>query len=148
MKTAPQDIVSALNRAVAIERAAALQYKHNAATVRGLLRPVYRPFFAAQGDEAMSHADRFGLKIVAMGGELKTDVAEWRAEPGLQAMLRSALALEKRALATYQAALELAGDTALRNMLEDQIDAEQSDVEELTIMLEDYAHYAAAEAAE
>ena len=44
---------------------------------------------------------------------------------------------ERKALAAYQAALEIGGDdTALRNMLEDQIEAEQHHVEELELILD------------
>ena len=49
---------------------------------------------------------------------------------------RSRWELERQAIQAYLAALALADDVALRNMLEDQIEQEQRDIEELELYLD------------
>lgn len=131
-------VIEALNKAVALEHAASLQYNQHALLVRGLWRKVFADFFGAESHSALDHARKFGQKIVALGGVPTIEVgATVRQSLDVQEMLRQDLELERQAMQAYFAAHALAGDdVALRTMLEDHIDQEQRDIEELEMFLE------------
>jgi len=130
-------VIQALNKAIAFEHAATLQYKQHSLLVRGFLRRAYSGFFAEASEESQKHAAKFGRKIVALGGVPTIEVAPVKQAIKLEEMLQQDLDLERQALAAYVEALGLAQDNvALRNMLEDQIEAETSDIEELELILD------------
>jgi bacterioferritin len=131
-------VIEALNKAVALENAAMLQYKQHALLVRGLWRRVFTEFFSSESHSALDHARKFGQKIVALGGVPTVEVgATVRQSLDVEEMLRQDLDLERQAMQAYLAALGLAqDDVALRNMLEDQIEQEQRDIEELELYLD------------
>ena len=130
--------INALNKAVALEHAACMQYKQHALLVRGLWRKVYADFFRDESRSAQEHAYKFGQKIVAMGGIPTIEVgAPVRQSLDLIEMLRQDLEIERQAKQAYEDALAICqDDTALRVMLEDQIRMEQDDIEELEMYLE------------
>jgi len=132
-------VIDALNKAVALEHAACIQYKQHALLVRGLWRKVYAEFFREESRSAQEHAYKFGQKIVALGGVPTIEVgAAVRQSLELEEMLRYDLELERQAKQAYLDALALCeDDVALRNMLEDQIEDEQRDIEELELILEE-----------
>ena len=130
-------VIDALNKAVALENAAMLQYKQHALLVRGLWRKVFADFFSSESHGALDHARKFGQKIVALGGVPTVEVGTTvRQSLNVEEMLRQDLELERQAIQAYLAALALADDVALRNMLEDQIEQEQRDIEELELYLD------------
>ena len=130
-------VIDALNKAVALENAATLQYKQHALLVRGLWRRVFAEFFSSESRSALEHAHKFGQKIVALGGVPTIEIgATVRQSLDVEEMLRQDLELERQAMQAYLAAHALAEDNvALRNMLEDQIEGEQRDIEELELYL-------------
>lgn len=130
-------MIDALNKAVALEHAASLQYKQHALLVRGVWRKVFADFFAGESRNAFEHAYKFGQKIAALGGVPTIEVgATVQQSLDVEEMLRQDLALERQAIQAYQEAWELADDdVALRTMLEDQIEMEQRDIEELEMSL-------------
>lgn len=130
-------MISALNKAVALEHAAVLQYKQHALLVRGVWRKVFADFFAAESRNAFEHAYKFGQKSAALGGVPTIELgATIQQALDVEEMLHQDLILERKALQAYQEAWELADDdVALRAMLEDQIDLEQRDIEELEMSL-------------
>jgi bacterioferritin (cytochrome b1) len=131
-------VIEALNKAVALEHAACMQYKQHALLVRGLWRKVYAEFFREESRTAQEHAYKFGQKIVALGGVPTIEVGTAvRQSLALEEMLQYDLQLERQAKQAYLDALALCeDDVALRNMLEDQIEDEQRDIEELEMILE------------
>jgi bacterioferritin len=131
-------MIDALNKAVALEHTASLQYKQHALLVRGLWRRVFADFFNRESHSALDHAHKFGRKIVALGGVPTVEVgATIRQSLTVEEMLRQDLDLERQAMQAYLAAHALAeDDVALRNMLEDQIELEQHDIEELELYLD------------
>ena len=131
-------VIEALNKAVALENAAMLQYKQHALLVRGLWRRVFTEFFSSESHSALDHARKFGQKIAALGGVPTVEVgATVRQSLAVEEMLRQDLDLERQAMRAYLAALGLAqDDVALRTMLEDQIEQEQRDIEELELYLD------------
>ncbi len=129
-------IIETLNEAVRIEHALLMQSDHQATVVRGLWRLQMAPFFSQLAEEARGHARKFGQKIVALGGTPTVEVGPVRQSETVEEMLYDALRLEREALASYERALELADDdTAMRNMLEDHIEAERRHVEELELLI-------------
>ncbi len=133
-----RQVIDALNKAVALEHAACIQYKQHALLVRGLWRKVYSDFFMSESRGAQEHAARFGRKIVALGGIPTVEVGTTiRQTLDLEEMLRQDLDLERAAMRAYSEAHELAADdVALGNMLEDHIEGEQRDIEELELYLD------------
>jgi bacterioferritin (cytochrome b1) len=132
-------VIDALNKAVALEHAACIQYKQHALLVRGLWRKVYAEFFREESRSAQEHAYKFGQKIVALGGVPTIEVGTVvRQSLELEEMLQYDLELERQAKQAYLDALALCeDDVALRNMLENQIEDEQRDIEELELILEE-----------
>ena len=61
-------LVEALNRALACEYAATVQYLQQSFLVTGKERQTFTPFFAAASNEAHVHASNLGNKIVSLGG--------------------------------------------------------------------------------
>ena len=131
-------IIEVLNKAVALEHAASLQYKQHALLVRGLWRKVFADFFSGESRSALEHAHKFGRKIVALGGVPTVEVgATIRQSLDVEEMLRQDLELERQAMQVYLDAHALAEDNvALRNMLEEHIESEQRDIEELELYLD------------
>jgi bacterioferritin len=131
-------VIEAVNKAVALEHAASLQYKQHALLVRGLWRKVFADFFSGESRSALEHAHKFGQKIVALGGVPTVEVgATIRQSLNVEEMLRQDLELERQAMQAYLAAHALSEDNiALRNMLEDHIESEQRDIEELELYLD------------
>ena len=131
-------VIDALNKAVALEHAACMQYKQHALLVRGLWRKVYADFFYDESRSSQEHAYKFGQKIVALGGIPTIEVgAPVQQSLDLVEMLQQDLEIERQAKQAYEEALVLGqDDTALRVMLEDQIQSEQEDIEELEMYLE------------
>lgn len=129
-------VIEALNKAVALEHAASIQYKQHALLVRGLWRKVFADYFWAESRNAQEHAHQFGHKIVALGGVPTVEVGTVRQSLDVEEMLRQDLELEREAMQAYLAAHTLAADdVALRTMLESHIDSEQRDIEELELYL-------------
>jgi bacterioferritin len=130
-------MIDALNKAIALEHTASLQYKQHALLVRGLWRKLFADFFAAESRQAWEHAHKFGQKIVAFGGVPTVEVgAMVRQSLDLEEMVQQDLELEREAMQAYLEAWTLAeDDVALRTMLEDHIETEQRDIEELEMYL-------------
>jgi bacterioferritin len=131
-------VIEALNKAVALEHAASLQYKQHALLVRSLWRKVFADFFSDESRNALEHARKFGQKIVALGGVPTVEVGSTiRQSLDVEDMLRQDLDLERQAMQAYLDARTLAeDDIALRTMLEDHIESEQRDIEALELYLD------------
>ena len=129
-------VIETLNKAIALEHAATIQYKQHALLVRGLWRKVFADYFFAASRSSQEHAYRFGQKVVALGGVPSVEVGTVRQTLEVEEMLRQDLELERAAMQAYMEAHALAeDDVALRTLLEDQIKDEQHDIEELELYL-------------
>jgi bacterioferritin (cytochrome b1) len=130
-------VIEALNKAVALEHAASIQYKQHALLVRGLWRKVFADFFFSESRRAQEHAYKFGHKIAALGGVPTIEVGTVHQSLDVEEMLQQDLDLERQALQAYYTAHSLAqDDVALRTMLETHIEHEQRDIEELELYLD------------
>ena len=135
---ASQKVIDSLNKLVANEYAAFLQYLQQSFLVHGTDREVFKKFFEEASEEAVGHAKLWGEKIVALGGFPTVEPGSVRQSRDLAEMLEHDLALEKANLDDCHAALALAeaeNEVALRVMLEDHIVEETDDVEELEKLL-------------
>ena len=129
-------VIETLNKAIALEHAATIQYKQHALLVRGLWRKAFADYFFAASHSAQEHAYRFGQKVVALGGVPTVEVGTVRQTLEVEEMLQQDLELERAAMQAYLEAHTLAeDDVALRTLLEDQIKDEQRDIEELELYL-------------
>jgi len=130
-------VIEALNKAVALEHTAIIQYKQHALLVRGLWRKAFADFFVSESRGAQEHAYKFGHKIAALGGVPTIEVGTVCQSLDVEEMLRQDLALEREAMCAYCTAHALAqDDVALRTMLESHIEDEQRDIEELELYLD------------
>ncbi|MFN2432345.1 MAG: bacterioferritin [Gemmatimonadota bacterium] len=135
---ASQKQIDALNKLVANEYAAFLQYLQQSFLVHGTEREVFHEFFEEMSQEAVGHAKLWGEKIVGLGGIPSVEPGAVRQSRELLEMLEHDLALERANLDDCRAALRVAeeeDDLALRVMLEDHIVEETGDVEELEKLL-------------
>ncbi|HXG20538.1 MAG TPA: ferritin-like domain-containing protein [Methylomirabilota bacterium] len=129
-------VVTALNKAIALEHTAVLQYKQHALLVSGLWRKGFADFFSSHSKSSLEHAEKFAQKVVALGGVPTVEVGTVHQSTELEEMLHQDLTLEKDTMQAYLDAHALTeGDVALRTMLEAHIEAEQRDIEELEMYL-------------
>jgi len=129
-------LTARLNEAIAVEHTLAMHCFLYETTVSGLWRVSLGPLFKELGDEARDHARLFGQKVVALGATPACAVGPVQAARSAEEMVDTLLALETQAIALYASALETVedGDVAMRNMLEDHIDAEQRHIDEIALV--------------
>ena|SRR5688572_22988552 len=134
------ELINRLNRALALEYAATIQYLQQQCLVTGKERQQFAPFFAASSSEAHTHAQNLGNKIVALGGSPTAEPAKVREGKNLVEMLRYDLEMEREALNAYVSAWESArGNPPLVFWLEEIISTEQLHVDELEKLNAAYA---------
>lgn len=125
-------LIDALNRALAGEYAAVIQYNQAALVLTGPQREVFADLFREESGEALNHARDVGDWIVGYGGVPVVEPAPVRQTTDLEEMLEQAIELEQKVLSHYQEALGHVGDgaedTGLRNYLEDMCETELRDL--------------------
>ena len=125
-------LVEKLNQAIALELCALLQYNQYAQVLMGPDRRIWQKFFKETSDHGLEDARTFGARVVALGGVPTVEPAPVKQTADVREMLANALELERRLVEVYTEALELARDNpAYRNLLEEQVLHEQTDVEEI-----------------
>lgn len=131
-----QQVIAALNRNLALEYGAGIQYLQHSYLVQGPEREVFASYFSGQADDSFGHAKKLGDKIVALGGIPTVEPAPVQQATTLREMLEQDLAREREAVLAYTEAYALGeDDIALRVLLEELIYADQSDVEQLEKLL-------------
>ncbi len=128
-------LIEILNQAVSLEYTAVVQYNQHSMLLTGLDREVFEELFTKQAEEALTHAKTWGEKIVYLGGVPTVEVGEVRQSTNLSEMLEMDLELETQAVETYSLARDVCGHQPTAYLLEDQIIAEQDDVERLVKIL-------------
>ncbi len=128
-------LIEVLNRAVSLEYTAVVQYNQHSMLLTGLDREVFEELFTKQAEEALTHAKTWGEKIVYLGGVPTVEVGEVRQSTNLSEMLEMDLELETQAVETYSLARDVCGHQPTAYLLEDQIIAEQDDVERMAKLL-------------
>ena len=137
-----QDLLKALNEALAWELRAIALYSHYSAYVSGIHRIHLSTHFNNEVNESLLHASTVRSAIVKLDGVATTerDIAEIVHTSNYKEMLLEAYETEKRAVETYSQILPLVekiGDSELYDSLEVVFFDEQRSVEELRMMLKD-----------
>lgn len=137
-----QDLLKALNEALAWELRAIALYSHYSAYVSGIHRIHLSTHFNNEVNESLLHASTVRSAIVKLDGVATTerDIAEIGHTSNYKEMLLEAYETEKRAVETYSQILPLVekiGDSELYDSLEVVFFDEQRSVEELRMMLKD-----------
>ncbi|MEC7756291.1 MAG: ferritin-like domain-containing protein [Candidatus Thermoplasmatota archaeon] len=140
--TSKQDLVNALNKALAWELRAIAMYAHYSAYVSGIHRLHLANHFNNEVNESVMHASTVRSAIVKLDGIAitKRDKKEIVHTSNYKEMLSQAFDTEKKAAETYGEILPLIeeiGDTELFDALEVVYFDEQRSVEELRMMLKD-----------
>jgi len=125
-------LVEKLNQAIALELCALLQYNQYAQVLMGPDRRIWRDFFKESSDHGLKDARTFGSRVVSLGGVPTVEPAPVKQTNDIREMLTNALELERRLVEVYSEALDIGRDNpAYRNLLEEQVLHEQTDVEEI-----------------
>lgn len=127
------ELIARLNTVLSWELAGVIQYLHHSVMVSGPMRLSYAEFFHDGSKEARTHAEAVANKITALGGVPTVEPATIRQATTLDDMLGAALALERDALAAWEAALEVAGEAnqGTQFWIEEFVAHEQEHVDEL-----------------
>ncbi len=127
------ELIENLNKALSLELTGIIQYSQHSYLVTGIEREEFRGFFRDQADEAQTHAQFLGDKIVALGGVPTVEPSMIRQSTDLKQMLMQDLKLEREAMEAYMDAWKSCGeeDLATKFWLEGQVADEQTHIEEL-----------------
>ncbi|MBZ0169314.1 bacterioferritin [Candidatus Methylomirabilis lanthanidiphila] len=114
-----QRVIAGLNRVLAIEYAAMIQYLQDSVLIQGLERAYLADFFRDRAKDEMGHAERLGDKIVALGGIPTIEPALITQSLEVAEMLGQGLAAERDALVALKALLpEVQDDVPIRVLIE------------------------------
>jgi bacterioferritin len=136
-----QTLIDNLNRDLAGELGAIIQYLTYAAKATGPFRPQLVQFFMAEVPDEQGHATYLANKIVALGGEPATEPRPVPAADSNRAMLEAVLAAEKQATKDYTERAEQAGefgDKGLQVQLEDMVRDESGHADETARILAEW----------
>ena len=135
------ELIERLNRDLAGEYGAIIQYLTYAARATGPYRPQLSQFFLAEIADEQAHAQFLANKIVALGGEPTTEPRPVPATQGNREVLQAVLEAERKAVADYTQRAEDAeelGDKGLVVQLEDMVRDESTHAEETERILRDW----------
>jgi bacterioferritin len=136
-----QTLIDNLNKDLASELAAIIQYITYAAKVTGPYRPQLVQFFLNEVPDEQLHAQFLANKIVALGGAPTTVPDAVPAVTTNREMLEAILAAERAAMANYTQRAQEAeafGDKGLMVQLEDMVRDETEHAEETARILKDW----------
>jgi len=134
-------LIDGLNRDLAGELSAVIQYITYAAKASGPYRPQLVAFFLAEVADEQGHAQYLANKIVALGGEPTTTPRPVPPAGTNREMLEAVLAAERQAVADYTERARQAdefGDKGLAVQLEDMVRDESGHSEETERILMDW----------
>ncbi len=131
-------IIATMNEALQLELTSALKYLAWSFHVFGPTRKPIVEHFREEAKESFDHATMLGDKIIALGGtpNLAAESPRMKSGATVDDMLKQAVENEKAAIECYSRLLDLTQDeTHLRVLFENQIEAEQEHLEEVSKML-------------
>ena len=128
-----QELIDALNTALAWELAGVIQYMQAAVMVTGHARETFHGFFHESSEEARDHAEAVGEKIAVLGGIPTVEPAMIRQAADIDGMLENALALEEDALKAWEDAHKVADAANAGTVfwIEEHVAEEQQHVDHL-----------------
>jgi bacterioferritin len=138
---AKRDLIEQLNEDLAGELGAISQYITYAAKVTGPYRPQLTEFFLAEVPDEQRHAQFLANKIVALGGEPKSEARPVAPADSNREMLEAVLEAEQRAVRDYtlrSMEAEEFGDKGLAVELENIVSDETRHAEETERILRDW----------
>jgi bacterioferritin len=134
-------LIDHLNKDLAGELGAIIQYLTYAAKATGPFRPQLSQFFGAEVADEQLHAQFLANKIVALGGDPTTEPRPVPRARTNREMLEAVLAAERQATRDYvqraEQALEF-GDKGLAVQLEEMVRDESGHAEETERLLRDW----------
>ena len=136
-----QTLIDNLNKDLAGELSAIIQYISYAAKATGPYRPQLAAFFLEEVVDEQGHAQFLANKIVALGGEPTTVPAPVPPANNNREMLEAVRDAERQAIIDYTQRAQEAeefGDKGLAVQLEDMVRDESSHAEETEAMLRDW----------
>ena len=136
-----QTLIDNLNKDLAAEYGAIIQYITYAAQATGPYRPQLAAFFLTEVADEQLHAQFLANKIVALGGRPTTEADPVADAKTNREMLQAILAAELEAKTNYTKRAEEAdafGDKGLAVQLEDMVRDESGHSEETERMLRDW----------
>ena len=136
-----EQLIERLNKDLADELGAMIQYVIYAARATGPYRPQLSQFFLAEVADEQMHAQFLANKIVSLGGSPTTTPRKVPLPDDNRTMLEEVVEAEKRATTSYVQRAKDAeeyGDKGLVVQLEDFIRDESSHVEETERILRDW----------
>ncbi len=134
-------LIDNLNKDLADELGAVIQYTIYAAKTTGPYRPQLEQFFLAEVPDEQLHAQFLANKIVALGGEPTAKPSAVKSAANNKEMLQAVLEAETRAAANYTQRANEAdafGDVGLKVQLEDMVRDETGHREETERILRDW----------
>lgn len=137
-----QTLITQLNKDLASELSAIIQYLTYAAKATGPYRPQLSQFFLTEVADEQLHAQFLANKIVALGGEPTTQPNPVPVAATNREMLEAVLTAERQATNNYtQRATEAEefGDKGLAVQLEDMVRDESNHADETERMLRDWS---------
>lgn len=134
-------LIDHLNKDLAGELGAIIQYLTYAAKSKGPFRPQLSQFFLAEVPDEQLHAQFLATKIVALGGEPTTQPRPIPIAHSNREMLEAAFNAERQATQDYTLRAKEAaefGDKGLELQLENMIVDESGHAEEIELILRDW----------
>jgi bacterioferritin len=133
-----QTLIDGLNRDLADEYSAIIQYTHYAAKVTGPFRHELRTLFQQEVGEEQTHAQYLADQIAILGGTPTTTPSSVPDADSPKEMIRNILEAETRAIQGYTERANQAeelGEIALKIAMENQISDETNHKQEMERML-------------
>lgn len=133
MTITKEKLIEELNKDLASELGAIIQYLTYAAKCSGPYRPQLSSFFSSEVEDEKLHALYLANKITALGGEPTTVPAPVKAASSNKEMLQNVLEAETEAIKSYQERAKQAeeyGDKGLALHMEDMVKDESEHAEE------------------
>jgi len=116
-----QKLIEELNKGVAREITAIIQYSYHHVMAEGMESPAFSEMFEKVALEEMQHMEQFSDRIKYLGGVPTTKPNPIKVGGTLKQMVEDDLELEYQALKMYKGQIKIAkdiGDTTTRLMLE------------------------------
>lgn len=136
-----ETLIENLNRDLADELAAIIQYTVYSAKATGPFRPQLSAFFEEEITDEQGHAQFLSNKIVALGGDPTTTPTAVKAAHSNKELVEAVLEAEQKAVKNYTQRIqdaEEAGEKGLAIQLEDILADESNHSEETARILKDW----------
>jgi bacterioferritin len=123
-----QKLIGELNKGVARELTAIIQYSYHHVMATGMESPALSDMFEKVAQEEMDHLEEFSDRIHYLGGVPTTKPNPIKVGGALKQMVEDDLELEYQAIRMYKGQIKIAkeiGDTTTRLMLEKILTTEE-----------------------